>query len=432
MNSPLRIWHPFSNAAFDAPPIRVVRAEGVYLHTADGRKILDAVSSWWVNLHGHANPRIAEAIAQQARKMEHVILAGFTHDAAEELSARLRKWLPPELTHLFFSDDGSTAVEVALKLAVQYFSNQGRAEKREIVALAHGYHGDTAGAMSVSDDSPFTNPFRSMRYPVHRVHSAYCYRCPVGLRRETCHIECVQQLEALLAERSGQIAAVIVEPLLQAAGGMIVHPVEFLQKTRKLCTQHDVLLIADEVLTGFGRTGKMFACNLAGVAPDLMCLSKGITGGFLPMGVTLCSGVVESAFRSENRLHTFFHGHSYTGNALACAAANASLQIFDDEPVFDRISSIAKVHAERLAQMREQHQVGDTRQIGTIGAIELRAEDAGYLSAMRPKLYDFFIERGVLLRPLGNVVYVLPPYVISPDELHRVYDVILEAIQTLF
>lgn len=432
MSSPLRIWHPFSNATLDAPPIRVVRAEGVYLHTADGRKILDAVSSWWVNLHGHGNLRIAEAIAQQARKMEHVILAGFTHDAAEELSSRLRKWLPPELTHLFFSDDGSTAVEVALKLAVQYFSNQGRAEKCEIVALAHGYHGDTVGAMSVSDDSPFTNPFRSMRYPVHRVHSAYCYRCPVGLRRETCHIECIQQLEALLAERSSQIAAVIVEPLLQAAGGMILHPVEFLQRIRKLCTQHHVLLIADEVLTGFGRTGKMFACNLAGVVPDLMCLSKGITGGFLTMGVTLCTDKVESVFRSENRLHTFFHGHSYTGNALACAAANASLQIFDDEPVFDRIATIAKVNAERLAQMREQHQVGDTRQIGTIGAIELRAEDAGYLSAMRPKLYAFFIERGVLLRPLGNVVYVLPPYVISPDELHRVYDVILEAIQTLF
>jgi adenosylmethionine-8-amino-7-oxononanoate aminotransferase len=432
MSSPLRIWHPFSNAALDTPPIRVVRAEGVYLHTADGRKILDAVSSWWVNLHGHANPRIAEAIAQQARKMEHVILAGFTHDAAEELSSRLRKWLPPELTQLFFSDDGSTAVEVALKLAVQHFSNQGRAEKHEIVALAHGYHGDTAGAMSVSDDSPFTNPFRSMRYPVHRVHSAYCYRCPVGLRRESCHIECLQQLEALLAERSGQIAAVIVEPLLQAAGGMIVHPVEFLQKIRKLCTQHGVLLIADEVLTGFGRTGKMFACDLASVAPDLMCLSKGITGGFLPLGVTLCTGVVESAFRSENRLHTFFHGHSYTGNALACAAANASLRIFEDEPVFDRIGSIAKVNGERLAQLGEMHQVADTRQIGTIGAIELRAEDAGYLSAMRPKLYAFFIERGVLLRPLGNVVYVLPPYVISPDELHRVYDVILEAVQTLF
>jgi adenosylmethionine-8-amino-7-oxononanoate aminotransferase len=432
MNSPLRIWHPFSNAALDAPPIRVVRAEGVYLHTADGRKILDAVSSWWVNLHGHTNPRIAEAIARQARKMEHVILAGFTHDAAEELSSRLGKWLPAELTHLFFSDDGSTAVEVALKLAVQHFSNQGRAEKREIVALAHGYHGDTAGAMSVSDDSPFTNPFRSMRYPVHRVHSAYCYRCPVGLRRETCHIECTQKLETLLAERSGQIAAVIVEPLLQGAGGMIVHPVEFLQKIRALCTQYDVLLIADEVLTGFGRTGKMFACDLAGVVPDLMCLSKGITGGFLAMGVTLCSDAVESAFRSKHRLHTFFHGHSYTGNALACAAANASLQIFDDEPVFDRIAAIADVNTERLTEMRQQHQVGDTRQIGPMGAIELRAEDAGYLSAMRPKLYAFFIERGILLRPLGNVVYVLPPYVISRDELHRVYDTILEAIQTLF
>jgi adenosylmethionine---8-amino-7-oxononanoate aminotransferase len=432
MASPLRIWHPFTNAALDPPPLRVVRAEGVYLYTADGRKILDAVSSWWVNLHGHANPRIAAAIAEQTRKMEQVILAGFTHDAAEELAGRLRTWVRPELTHMFFSDDGSTAVEVALKLAVQYFSNQQRSEKREIVALEHGYHGDTAGAMSVSDDSAFTDPFRSMRYPVHRVHSAYCHRCPVGLKRETCHIECVQQIEALLAERADRIAAVIVEPLLQAAGGMIVHPVEFLQKIRAVCTRHEVLLIADEVLTGFGRTGKMFACDLAGIVPDLMCLSKGITGGFLPMGVTLCTDQVEAAFRSEDRKHTFYHGHSYTGNALACAAANASLQIFEDEPVFDRIHTIARVNAERLGQFRELHQVGDTRQIGTIGAIELVAEDAGYLSAMRPKLYRFFLDRGVLLRPLGNVVYVLPPYVITPDELHRVYDVILEAIQALF
>lgn len=431
MNSPLRIWHPFTNSALDPPPLQVERAEGVYLHTRDGRKILDAISSWWVNLHGHANPRIAAAIAEQARKLEHVILAGFRHEAAEQLAGRLRKWLAPELTHLFFSDDGSTAVEVALKLAVQHFGNQQRGEKREIVALEHGYHGDTAGAMSASDDSPFTEPFRSMRYPVHRVHSAYCYRCPVGLKRETCHIECVQQLETLLGERGEKIAAVIVEPLLQGAGGMIVHPVEFLRKVRAFCTKNDVLLVADEVLTGFGRTGKMFACDLAGVTPDLMCLSKGITGGFLPMGVTLCTDRVEAAFRSENRLHTFYHGHSYTGNALACAAANASLQIFEDEPVFDRISTIARIHAERLALLGELHQVGETRQIGTIGAVELRAEDAGYLSAMRPKLYQFFLERGVLLRPLGNVVYVLPPYVITPNELHRVYDVIQEAIQTL-
>jgi adenosylmethionine---8-amino-7-oxononanoate aminotransferase len=432
MASPLRIWHPFTNSALDPAPIEIERAEGVWLYARDGRRIIDAVSSWWVNLHGHANARIAAAIAEQARKMEHVILAGFTHEPAEKLALELRKWVTPALSHLFFSDDGSTAVEVALKLAVQHFSNAGRAVKREIVALEHGYHGDTAGAMSVSDDSPFTDPFRTMRYPVHRMHSAYCYRCPVGLKRESCHIECVQKLEALMAERGDHIAAVIVEPLLQAAGGMIVHPVEFLQKVRALCTKHDVLLIADEVLTGFGRTGKMFACDLAGVAPDLMCLSKGITGGFLPMGVTLCSDRVQGAFHSENRMHTFYHGHSYTGNALACAAANASLQIFDDEPVFERIAGIAKIHAERLKQLRKFEVVGDTRQIGTIGAIELRTDDAGYLSAMRPKLYRFFLERGVLLRPLGNVVYVLPPYVISPDELHLVWDVIGEAVETLF
>lgn len=431
MSFPLKIWHPFTNGALDPPPILVKRAEGAYLYTADGRKIVDAISSWWVNLHGHANPRIAAAIAEQAKTLEHVILAGFSHEAAEQLAARLGKWLPSDLRHLFFSDDGSTAVEVALKMAVQHFQNLGRPGKTEIVALAHGYHGDTAGAMSVSDQSPFTQPFQSMRYTVHRVHSAYCYRCPVGFKRESCHIECVGQLEKLLEERGESIATVIVEPLLQGAGGMIVHPVEFLQKVRALCTKHDVLLIADEVLTGFGRTGKMFACDLANVKPDLMCVSKGITGGFLAMGVTLCTDRVERAFRSENRMHTFYHGHSYTGNALACAAANANLQIFDDEPVFDRIAAIARIHAERLAQLRGMHQVGEARQIGTMGAIELIAEDAGYLSALRPKLYGFFLERGVLLRPLGNVVYVLPPYVIEPEELHRVYDVILEAVQAL-
>jgi adenosylmethionine-8-amino-7-oxononanoate aminotransferase len=431
MNSSLQIWHPFSNRALDPAPFLVEKAEGAYLYTSDGRKIIDAISSWWVNLHGHANPRIGAAIAEQARKLEHVILAGFSHEAAEELASRLSKWVPRGLTHMFFSDDGSTAVEVALKMAVQHFQNLSRPEKIEIVALAHGYHGDTAGAMSVSDESPFTQPFESMRYPVHRVHSAYCYRCPVGLKRESCHIECVQQLERLLEERSERVAAVIVEPLLQGAGGMIVHPVEFLQKVRALCSKHDVLLIADEVLTGFGRTGKMFACDLANVIPDLMCVSKGITGGFLTMGVTLCTDRVEAAFRSENRLHTFYHGHSYTGNALACAAAIANLQIFDDEPVFDRIATISKIHAERLAQLRELHQVGNVRQIGTMGAVEFIADDAGYLSALRPKLYGFFLDHGVLLRPLGNVVYVLPPYVIEPDELHRVHDVIVEVIETL-
>jgi len=432
MSLPLKIWHPFTNAVLDPSPIFVERAEGAWLYTREGREILDAVSSWWVNLHGHANPRIAAAIAEQARKMEHVILAGFTHEPAERLASGLRKWLRPELTHLFFSDDGSTAVEVALKLAVQYFSNLGRPAKKEIVALEHGYHGDTAGAMSVSDDSPFTDPFRAMRYAVYRVPTPYLYRRPEGMTEAAYIEQCVGALAELLEEKSESIACLILEPLLQAAGGMIVYPAEYLRKARELCTRHDVVLIADEVLTGFGRTGKMFACDLAGVLPDMICLSKGITGGFLPMGVTVCTDRVEAAFRSEDRMHTFYHGHSYTGNALACAAANASLQIFEDEPVFDRIAAIAKINAERLAQFKDFAVVGETRQIGTMGAIELRAEDAGYLSAMRPKLYRFFLEHGVLLRPLGNVVYVLPPYVISADELHRVYDVMEEAVQTLF
>jgi adenosylmethionine---8-amino-7-oxononanoate aminotransferase len=431
MNPALRIWHPFSQAVLDPPPLRVARAEGAYIILEDGRRVLDGISSWWVNIHGHSHPRIAAAVAAQAQKLEHVIFAGFTHEAAETLAVKLRRWTPPALTQLFFSDDGSTAVEVALKLAVQHWFNQGRGEKCEIVALEHGYHGDTAGAMSASDDSVFNEAFRAMRFPVHRAHSAYCYRCPVGLVRATCHIECAQRLEQILEQRSDRIAAVIVEPLLQGAGGMIVHPEEFLQKVRELCTRYGVFLVADEVLTGFGRTGKMFACERAGVVPDLMCLSKGLTGGFLPMGATLCTDAVEAPFRSADRRHTFFHGHSYTGNPLACAAACASLEIFETEPVFERIAAIENVHRERLAALRANEQVGDVRHIGSVGALELRVEEAGYLSDVRPRFYQFFLDRDVLLRPLGNVVYILPPYVITEAELHRVYDVIEEAIRAV-
>ncbi len=428
MNSKLRVWHPFTQEALDPAPLRITRAQGVYIYTGDGRRFIDAISSWWVNLHGHCHPAMMAAIAEQTAKMDHVLLAGFTHDGVEELSQRLRKVLPRELEHIFFSDDGSTAIEVALKIAVQYWQNSGRAQKQSIVALEHAYHGDTVGAMSVSDDSIFNDPFRSFRFPVHRVHSAYCYRCPVGKTRASCDIDCVEQLARLLAEKHAEIAAVIVEPLLQGAGGMIVHPVEFLQRVRHLCTQHDVLLIADEVLTGFGRCGKMFACELAGVVPDLMCLSKGITGGVLPMGATVCTGEIHRAFVSDDRTRAFYHGHSYTGNPFAAAAAIVSLSIFESEPVFERIGAIAKIHRERLAAIANHPAVGDVRSIGTVAAIELRADDAGYSSRLRPKLYSFFLDAGVLLRPLGNIIYVLPPYAITADELHYVHDRIAESL----
>ena len=422
------IWHPFTQEALDPAPILVERAQGVYLHTADGRKLIDAISSWWVNLHGHSNPRIAAAIAEQAARLEHVIFDGFKHEPAEELCRRLRGVLPATLDSIFFSDDGSTAVEVALKMALQYWRNVGQPEKKRIVALEHAYHGDTAGAMSVGDDSSFVEAFESMRFPVWRVPSAYCFRCPVGKKRATCAIDCLDPLARLLEEHHGEIAALLAEPLLQGAGGMIVHPVEFLQGLRKLCDEHGVLLIADEVLTGFGRCGKMFACELAGIVPDIMCLSKGLTGGFLPMGATVTTAVVRETFYAKDRSRTFFHGHSYTANPLGCAAGIASLEIFETEPVFERIAAIEKVHHDRTAKLAAHPAIADVRILGTMMALELHAADPGYFSDLKPILYNFYMDHGVLLRPLGNVLYVLPPYVITSPELHRVYEVIAESL----
>jgi adenosylmethionine-8-amino-7-oxononanoate aminotransferase len=424
----MHIWHPYTQEALDPPPVRVLRAQGVYLYTSDGRKLIDGISSWWVNLHGHCHPVMVAAIAEQAAKLDHVLLAGFTHEAVEELCERLRAVLPPELDHIFFSDNGSTAVEVALKAAVQYWRNIGRPEKVSIVALEHAYHGDTAGTMSVSAQSVFTGAFASMLFPVHRVHAAYCYHCPLGLDRAHCNIDCVDKLARLLEEKHREIAAVIVEPLLQGAGGMIVHPVEFLQRVRKLCRQYDVLLIADEVLTGFGRCGSMFACELAGVTPDLMCLSKGLTGGFLAMGATVSTARIHDAFVSTDRTRTFFHGHSYTGNPLAAIAGAASLKIFATEPVFERIQRIAAVHARQLPGLRPHPAVGEVRQIGTVAVMELKAEDAGYTSKLRERLYEFFLGCGILLRPMGNLLYILPPYAIASEELEYVYSKVREAL----
>ena len=426
--NPLSVWHPFTQEALDPAPVRIERGEGVYLHTSGGARLIDAISSWWVNLHGHAHPLIADAVAAQAHKLEHVIFAGFTHEPAEELAARLRRVLPDSLEHIFFSDDGSTAVEVALKMALQYWQNIGKPGKRRFIALEHAYHGDTAGAMSVGDDSSFVKAFQDLRFPVLRAPSAYCFRCPVGKIRATCEIDCIEPLERLLEASQGEVAAMIVEPLLQGAGGMIVHPTEFLQRIRQLCTKYDVLLIADEVLTGFGRCGTMFACDRAAVVPDIMCLSKGLTAGFLPMAATVCTAQVHETFYGADRSRTFFHGHSYTANPLGCAAGIASLKIFESYPVFERIADIEQIHHERALALKQHPAVADVRIIGTVMALELKANDPGYFSEIKPKLYDFYLRKGVLLRPLGNVVYVLPPYVIAAEELHYVYDVIAESL----
>lgn len=428
MKKNLQIWRPYTQQALDPVSIPVERAEGVYLYTKDGRRLIDGISSWWVNIHGHAHSHIASAISEQANRLEQVIFAGFTHDPAEELASKLKQVVPSSMSHIFFSDNGSTAVEVALKMAIQFWKNTGQPERCKVVALEHAYHGDTLGAMSVSDASAFTEAFKDMLFPVLRSHSAYCYRCPVNKERSTCQIECLDKLESLLEKEGDTIAAMIVEPLIQGAGGMIMHPPEFLQKTRELCNKHGVLLIVDEVFTGFGRTGTMFACDGANVIPDIMCLSKGLTGGFLPFAATLCSDKIYAPFHAPDRMRTLFHGHSYAGNPLGCAAAIASLEIFENEPVFERIQTVERIHKERLPSLIESPLVGDVRMTGTVAAIELLADDAGYMSELKPKLYDFFLNKGVLLRPLGNVVYILPPYIIKPDELHYIYDVVTESL----
>jgi len=406
----MKIWHPYTQEATELPPLEIDRGDGAYLFTRDGRRLLDAISSWWVNLHGHAHPLIAEAIARQAAQLEHVIFAGFTHAPAEELAAALGRILPESLNHVFYSDNGSTAVEAALKIAVQYWRNKGRKEKNRIIALEHAYHGDTIGAMSVSADSPFTQSFEDLRLPMLRVRDA-------------------EELEGILSKQKHEIAALIVEPLIQGAAGMRTYPIQRLKRFRDLCARNEVLFIADEVFTGFGRTGRMFACEHASIVPDLICLSKGLTGGFLPLAATICTDEVYEAFYSADPAHAFFHGHSYSGNPLGCAAAVASLKIFDLEPVFERIAMIEAIHRNRLSEFENHPAVAEVRTLGTIAAIEIRADDPGYLSNLRTRLYPHFLEKGILLRPLGNVIYTVPPYIISAIDLQYVYDVVQETLR---
>ncbi|MCZ6778398.1 MAG: adenosylmethionine--8-amino-7-oxononanoate transaminase [Acidobacteria bacterium] len=422
------VWHPFTQAESAPAPLLVVRAQGPWLELADGRRVLDGISSWWTNLHGHGHPDITEAIARQAAELDHVLFAGCTHPRAVEVSEKLARLAPGRLARVFFSDDGSTAVEVALKMAFQYWLNRGNNEKRGFVALEHAYHGDTVGAMSVGDPSDFSGPFAPLLFPVRRVPTASCSHCPVGLERRTCSIDCLTRLRELLEKDSSRIAALLLEPMVQAAGGMIITPPEFLRGVADLCREHDVLLIADEVMTGFGRTGKMFAVEHAGVEPDLMCVAKGLTGGVLPLAATLATEEIFEGFLHSDRRRAFLHGHSFTANPIACAAATASLGIFEREPVMERIASLEKVYAERLPDLGRHPRVKDVRWLGSLGVVELREDDPTYFNELGPRLHRDFLERGVLLRPLGPVMYTLPPYAIEPAQLSSILDLMEEML----
>ncbi|MEP7353363.1 MAG: adenosylmethionine--8-amino-7-oxononanoate transaminase [Acidobacteriota bacterium] len=390
------LWHPYTQMQTAPRPLPIVRGEGAFLFTEDGRKILDGISSWWVNIHGHSHPKLNEALIQQARKLEHVIFAGATHRPAIELAEALMEVLPKGLERVFYSDNGSTAVEVALKMALQYWQNLGQS-RNIFLTLENAYHGDTVGAMSASADSLFTRPFAPLLFEVHRFND-------------------LETLESQLGANAGNVAGVLIEPMLQGAGGMIMWPAAFVAGVRERCDRYDTLMIADEVLTGFGRTGKMFACQHANVSPDIICLSKALTGGYLPLGATVVSAPIFDAFLSDDRSKTFFHGHSFTANPLACAVALRSVQMFAEEAVLERVARLEQQMRAGLEPLRSLPQVADVRVMGGVGVVELCTDRPGYLDGIGPRLTEQFLQRGLLLRPLGNVVYFMPPYVINQTD----------------
>ena len=409
-NSP--VWHPFTQHGLEEPTPLITRAEGAILHTADGRCVIDAISSWWVTTHGHCHPRIVAAIAEQAGKLDQLIFAGWTHKPGEELAAGLVEMFG--LPYAFFSDSGSTAVEVALKMALGFWANRGEPKTR-IIVMENSYHGDTIGAMSVGARGVFNRAYAPLLFEVGTVPFP-----ATGHEQAT-----LDALEALCS--SGDAAAFIVEPLLLGAGGMLIYPPWVLAEMRAICMGHGVLFIADEVMTGWGRTGTLTACEQAGVVPDLMCLAKGLTGGSMPLAVTMASAAIYDAHWSTDRTKTFYHSSSYTANPIACAAAVANLAVWREEPVRERIATLVARQAEGLAMLAAIPGIINPRQCGTIIAVDYAGSGSGYLSQIGPKLLAFFRERDVLLRPLGNTVYVMPPYCIEADDLARVHQVMGEA-----
>ncbi|MER8501663.1 adenosylmethionine--8-amino-7-oxononanoate transaminase [Mesorhizobium sp. M0195] len=409
-----RVWHPFTQHALEPSTPKIVLTEGAYLHKANGARILDAISSWWVVTHGHRHPRIIKAIETTASSLDQIIFAGFTHEPAERLAKALVGLAPSGLDWVFYSDSGSTSVEVALKMALGYFRNTG-APRSRIAVMEHSYHGDTIGTMSVGARGVFNAAYEPLLFEVDTIPFP-----AAGREQET-----LDRFEAVSRDR--RAAALIVEPLVLGAGGMLMYPASVLTGLKKIAEASGTLLIADEVMTGWGRTGSMFACEQASISPDILCTSKGLTGGVIPLAATLATDAIFQAHYSADRKKTFFHSSSYTANPIACAAALANVEIWRDEPVAERIAALSERQAAGFRRFRDNANFTDSRAIGTILALDLRAGSAGYLAEIGPKLRAFFLERGLLVRPLGNVLYLLPPYCITGEELDGLYDAIEEA-----
>ncbi len=430
------LWHPCTQMKDheQLPPIPIRRGQGVWLEDFEGRRYLDAVSSWWVNLFGHANPRINAALTQQMEELEHVILAGFSHTAVVELSERLVKLVPPGLSRCFYADNGSSAVEVAVKMSFHYWKNVGKPEKTRFITLSNSYHGETLGALAVGDVALYKETYQPLLMDVVTVPSPDCFAREPGESWEAHTKKMFAHMERALEQHASQACAVILEPLVQCAGTMrMYHPV-YLKLLREACDRHGVHLIADEIAVGFGRTGTMFACEQAGITPDFMCLSKGLTGGYLPLSVVLTREAVYQAFYDDYAtLRAFLHSHSYTGNALGCRAALATLDIFESDGVITKNRALAQEMATAAAPLAEHPHVAEVRQHGMILAIEMvkdKQSRAPYDWKERRglKVYRHALKRGVLLRPVGNVIYFMPPYVITPEEIRFMAQVATEGV----
>lgn len=409
------VWHPFTQHGLEAEMLPIATAEGAWLTDVDGRRIFDGISSWWVVTHGHRHSRIIDAMKQQADRLDQVIFAGFTHQPAERLAEGLVQIAPVGLSHVFYSDSGSTAVEVALKMALGYWKNHGEARTR-ILALEHAYHGDTIGTMSAGARGVFNAAYEPLLFEAGRIPF------PAAGNERTTY----DALEA--ACLGGDVAALIVEPLILGAGGMLMYSAAALAEMRRITARHDVLLIADEVMTGFGRTGSMFACSQAGITPDILCLAKGITGGSIPLAATLATRAIYDAHYSHDRSRTFFHSSSYTANPIACAAAVANLAIWRDEPVARRIADLTAHQSREMEKLSSDARFVNARQTGTIAAFDLAGVPGGYLADVALTIRRSGIDRGVLLRPLGSTIYVMPPYCTTGQELELVYDVMRQAV----
>lgn len=412
------LWHPFTILK-DAPePLKVKSGKGAYLELEDGRMLLDCISSWWVNLHGHSHPDIAQAIYEQAQQLEHVIFSGFTHDPAEELAELITSELPGKLNRVFYSDNGSTAVEVGMKIAYQYWKNLGK-DRKTFICFEGAYHGDTLGAMSAGERSIFTEVFSDWLFDVEVV--PYPETWLGDMERAQKEDQVIEQVEMLLDQNPDKYAGILLEPLVQGAGGMRMCSEEFLQKLHWVNRQFGVLLLFDEVMTGFGRTGDYFACKRAQVEPDIICLSKGITGGFMPLSVTVCSNDIFESFNSSEPIKTFWHGHSYTGNPLGCAAGIASWKILtESEDIFKGLETL---HLRHLEELKTHPRLEKLRVKGTIAAMDIvNDEKGGYLNPAASRIKKECVDYGVLLRPLGNVLYLMPPYCVTEDEISLMYD----------